>query len=362
MLIQPVILSGGAGTRLWPISRQQNPKPFCRIGDNASLFAQSLNRVQDGQARGIFSAPLIVGAQAHAEKLRAVLRDCEIEARILLEPVGRDTAACVAMAALMAEGENFLQLVMPVDHYIGNKDSFYAAVQKASTAAQDGHLVCFGIEPDGVETGYGHIQAGAETDIKGVYHIDAFKEKPDAAQARDWFETGAVLWNSGMFLFRPDMVLGEMAVHCPEILTACKRAFENRISGAAGDTRFGAEDYAAIPAQPIDIAVLEKTAKACVIPTNMGWADIGTWQGLYALSEKDENANVLNGDVVALNAKGNFVHIDDTMADKKLVVLSGVDNLIVVQTQDALMIVPRHDAQAVKHIVTDLQNQNRRCL
>ena len=361
MLIQPVILSGGAGTRLWPISRQQNPKPFCRIGDNASLFAQSLNRVQEGQARGIFSAPLIIGAQDHAEKLQAGLRDCEIDAHILLEPVGRDTAACVGMAALMAEEENLLQLVMPIDHYMDDVAGFYDAVQKASTAAQKGHLVCFGIQPDKIETGYGHIQAGAETNIKGVYDIAAFKEKPDADQARDWFETGATLWNSGMFLFRPDAVLAEMAAHCPDILTPCKQAFENRISGA-GDTRFRAEDYAAIPAQPIDIAVLEKTAKACVLPANMGWGDIGTWQGLYALSAKDENANVLSGDVVALNAKGNFVHIDDTMPDKKLVVLAGVDNLIVVQTQDALMIVPRHDAQAVKDIVAALQEQNRRCL
>lgn len=364
MLIQPVILSGGAGTRLWPASRQNRPKPFLPLLGENTLLHSTLARVGWGAH---FTAPMIVGGHEHSGLIKqavvgALGEDGMRESKILLEPIGRNTAACVAMAALDALGEgaargeaqaDILQLVLAADHHISDETAFLQAVQMGVEKARAGGLVTFGIVPDCPETGYGYIRRGAQTQCAGVYMIAEFKEKPDAATAQAYCQNGAYLWNSGMFLWSPAQIIKQMRTHCPEILSACEAAFAGRVATQDGMV-FPRALYEKIPSAPIDVAVMEKTKQGCVVPADFGWSDIGSWAALYNLNAKDEAANVTRGDVVTLNAKGNYVQ-----ADKGLVVLAGVENLVVVQTDDALMIVRRDDTQAVKQIVEILKQQNR---
>lgn len=290
MRIQPIILSGGIGRRLWPLSRLHKPKQFLPLIDKKSLFQETLTRIAD---RGLFLPPLIIANQAHEKLVIAQARQAGTKSMtLLLEPIACNTAAPIACAALLAKPTDNIQLVLPSDHYIGDHRAFIDAVQLGAKGAQQNKLITFGISPNRAATEYGYIGLGAESDIKGAFDMAAFCEKPNRAGAQEWLARGHCQWNSGMFMFAPDTMLAQMQTHCPTLLTACKRAIEASIWGM--DTgarakknnnyhivRFAPAHFASMPSLPIDIAVMEKTDCGWVIPTHMGWRDIGSWSQLY---------------------------------------------------------------------------------
>ncbi|MFN3230432.1 MAG: mannose-1-phosphate guanylyltransferase/mannose-6-phosphate isomerase, partial [Asticcacaulis sp.] len=288
--ITPVILSGGSGSRLWPMSRAAYPKQFLALSGEQTLIQQAAMRVRGAG----YAAPIIVSNEDHrfvvAEQLRQI--GCE-PAAILLEPVGRNTAPAVAIAALQAEALGHdLILVMPSDHVIRDQDAFDAAIHKAAQAAHDGALVTFGITPDQPETGYGYIRAGAELDTAGgVHKVAAFVEKPNRETAEAYLAGGDYLWNSGIFLFSARTYLEELKAADPDMLAGCEAA----LKGSTRDLTFCRLDkaaFAAVRSDSIDYAVMEKTQKAAVVPVDMGWSDLGAWSALWEIGDKDDRGNV----------------------------------------------------------------------
>ena len=345
----PVILSGGSGTRLWPLSREAYPKQFLPLAGDDSMLQATWRRVQALAS----AAPLIVANEEHrfmvAEQLRQV--DCS-PAAILLEPVGRNTAPAIAVAALqaIADGADPLLLVLPSDHVISDVAAFQAAVRNAEAAARDGRLVTFGIVPTGPETGYGYIRAGAG---EGVRAVAEFVEKPDAETAARYLASGEYFWNSGMFLFRAGAYLAELERQQPAMLAACRAA----LAAARRDqdfVRLDQEAFAACPSDSIDYAVMEKTARAAVLPIAVGWNDVGSWAALWDIAEQDGNGNAHHGDVIAEDCH-------DTLAwgDGRLVALLGLQDMVVVDTADALLVAHRDHVQDVKGIVTRLKTAGR---
>lgn len=286
MRIQPIILSGGIGRRLWPLSRLQKPKQFLPLIDKKSLFQETLTRIADRQ---LFLPPLIIANQAHETLVKAQARGAGIKSmRLLLEPIACNTAAPVALAALLAKPNDNIQLVLPSDHYIDNHENFIETVQLGATCARQKKIITFGISPDRAATQYGYMQLGEESDIKGAFDMARFCEKPNRAGAEKWLARGRCQWNSGMFMFAADTMLAQMQAHCPTLLAACKRAIEATTweidTKKNNDTRllrFAPAHFASMPSLPIDIAVMEKTDCGFIIPTHMGWRDIGTWSQLY---------------------------------------------------------------------------------
>jgi mannose-1-phosphate guanylyltransferase/mannose-6-phosphate isomerase len=348
----PVILSGGSGTRLWPASREAHPKQFLPLAGTHSLLQSTWLRLA-----GVPDAapPLVVGNEEHrfliAEQLRAV---GAAPGSILLEPVGRNTAPAIAAAALVAgaDGGDPLLLVLPSDHRIGDEAAFRAAIARARPAAEAGALVTFGIVPDAPETGFGYIRAGAGTG-DGVHAVERFVEKPDAATARAYVDSGQYYWNSGMFLFRASRVLEELAATRPEMLAHVRAA----VAGARSDAdflRLDREAFAAAPSESIDYAVMEHTARAAVVPLAAGWSDVGSWSALWQLSERDADGNVFKGDVLALGTRNTLAH-----SPRRLVALLGVEDLVVVDTEDALLVAHRDSVQQVKDIVARLKGEGR---
>lgn len=353
--VKPVILSGGSGSRLWPLSRAKYPKQFLPMIGTKSLFAQTLERV--GTAYG-FDAPLVVANEHHrfivneqADKVGVTLE------RFLLEPVGRNTAPAVAAAALMASRSDpeALLLFLPSDHVIMDMPGFHKAVDRAAAAASAGHLCCFGMTPTRAETGYGYIKAGGGlSGIDGAFHIEAFREKPDAKTAQRYLDEGAYSWNSGMFLFRADVILNEFRKHVPEMLTATEAA----LVGAKEDLNFlrmDKGDFSAVPAESIDYAIMEKTDLAAVVPAEFGWSDVGSFSALWDVQDKDDNGNVAHGDVMLEDTKDSFVHQGDGM----LVATLGVKDLVIVTTDDAVLVADRKRDQDVKKIVDRLKATGR---
>ncbi len=345
----PVILSGGSGTRLWPLSREAYPKQFLALaGDDTMLQATWL------RVRALASAaPLVVANEEHrfmvAEQLRQV--DCA-PAAILLEPVGRNTAPAIAVAALqaMGEGADPLLLVLPSDHVISDVAAFQAAVRAAEPAARDGRLVTFGIVPTGPETGYGYIRAQAG---EGVRAVAEFVEKPDAETAGRYVASGEYFWNSGMFLFRAGAYLAELERQQPAMLAACRAA----LAAARRDqdfVRLDQDAFAACPSDSIDYAVMEKTAQAAVLPIAVGWNDVGSWAALWDIAQQDGHGNAHHGDVIAQDCH-------DTLAwgDGRLVALLGLRDVVVVDTAAALLVAHRDPVQDVKGIVGRLKAAGR---
>ena len=352
--ITPVILSGGSGTRLWPLSRQLRPKQFLPMVDELTLFQNTVQRLQ-----GIpkLAAPLVVCNEEHrfmvAEQLRTLGL---VHQGIILEPIGRNTAPAIALAALhlQAQGKaDALMLILPADHVIQNNAVFHQAVQYAAQAANDGYLVTFGIVPQHPETGYGYIRQGTAIDGLSAYKVAAFVEKPDQATASSYLASGDYLWNSGMFLFRADLFLTELAQHQPAILAACEQALAHP-SQDMDFIRLDKVAFTACPSISVDYAVMEKTGDAVVIPLNAGWNDVGAWSAVWEVSPQDSRGNVLRGDTLTHAANNNLVY-----AEHRLVTLVGVDNLIVVETKDATLVAHRDQAQGVKHIVDQLKAQQR---
>jgi len=347
----PVILSGGSGTRLWPLSREAYPKQFLPLAGEDTMLQATWLRV----APLATAAPLVVANEEHrfmvAEQLRLV--GCT-PAAIVLEPVGRNTAPAIAAAALQAmrDGADPLLLVLPSDHVIADAAAFQAAVRAAEPAASRGQLVTFGIVPTGPETGYGYIRAGAAGD-GGVRAVAEFVEKPDAATAERYVASGEYFWNSGMFLFRASVFLAELERQQPAMLAACRAALD----GASRDEDFVRLDkaaFAACPADSIDYAVMEHTAAAAVLPIDVGWNDLGSWSALWAIAGRDADGNAHHGDVLAQDCRNTLA-----WADGRLVALLGLEDVVVVDTADAVLVAHKDRVQDVKSLVTALKASGR---
>ena len=342
--LQPVLLSGGSGTRLWPLSREAYPKQFLPLAGADTMLQATWRRV----APLATAAPIVVANEEHrflvAEQLRQVGAP---RTAILLEPVGRNTAPAIAAAALqaMAGGDDPLLLVLPSDHVVTDEAAFHAAVREAIPAAAGGALVTFGIVPGAPETGFGYIQAEAGD---GVRAVRRFVEKPDAATAARYLSEGGYYWNSGMFLFRASRFLAELGRHAPAMLAAVRAACD----GAVRDGDFIRLDKAAFeacPADSIDYAVMEKTDRAMVLPVDIGWNDVGSWSALWEVSAQDGDGNAHHGDVIAVDSRNSYAWA------RRLVALVGVDDLVVVETDDAVLVAHKDKVQQVKEVVARLK-------
>ena len=352
--IIPVILSGGSGSRLWPLSRAMRPKQFLGVTEQQTLFQLTLARVQ--QLDGALS-PIIVANHEHrflaAEQARVLGVD---PTAILLEPMGRNTAPAIAVAALQARADNTdpLILVMPSDHIIQDIAAFNTAVALARDAASDGLLVTFGIVPDRAETGYGYVMAGDLLKPAGVHQVARFVEKPDLETAQAYVASGQYCWNSGMFMFRASAFLEELATHRPDIREGAEKAWHN----AHRDLEFirlDKEAFAACPSESVDYAVMEKTRNAAMVSLDAGWNDVGAWPAVWESQAKDDSGNAGRGDFMFEDASGCYVH-----ADHRLVTLLGTQDLFVIETSDAVLVGHKDHAQGVKKIVERLQASKRK--
>lgn len=332
--IVPVILSGGAGTRLWPLSTPARPKQFHALDGTESMLRLTAARVSD---RSRFTAPIVVASSAHADAVEAQLDEL---GSLILEPVGRNTAPAIALAALSARPDDIL-LVMPSDHLIADPDAFQAAIDRAAVAAVDGWLMTFGIAPEHPETGYGYIKRGAAIG-DGVHAVDRFVEKPDAGTAADYLAEGGYDWNGGIFLFRAADLLAGLEQHAPDILAATRQALA---TGTSEGRRIAPDPaaFAAVRAQSIDHALMEVAGRVGVVPVAMGWSDLGSWDALYALGGKDAGGNAVSGPARALDTSGTLIH-----STGPKVVTVGVTDLIVVATGDTVLILPRGESQRVR--------------
>ena len=324
----PVILSGGSGTRLWPLSRGHYPKQFLPLVSTYTMVQETLLRLAGLEG---LKAPLAVCNEDHRFMMAEQL--WEIEAKpsaIILEPVGKNTAPAVAMAALTAASGDDILLVLPADHVISNLEAFHAAIVQAKALAGQGFLVTFGIVPTEPETGYGYIKRDT-LQHGSAFSVAAFVEKPDAETAKNYLQSGDYYWNSGMFAFKVDTFLSELEKFNPEMLACCKQA----LKAAKVDLDFVRLDkdiFSTCPADSIDYAVMEKTDKAVVIPLDAGWNDVGSWSALWDVTDKDAFGNAISGDVLTVDTHNSFIH-----AQSKLVAIIGAHDLVVVETDDAVI-------------------------
>jgi mannose-1-phosphate guanylyltransferase / mannose-6-phosphate isomerase len=345
-MIYPVILSGGSGTRLWPMSRSLYPKQLLALFGDTSLLQQTVERVAGHPG---FAPPLIVANEEHRFIIAEQLREIRVEAAaLLLEPIGRNTAPAAAVAALRIaerDPEGFV-LVMPSDHAIADPQAFHQAVGRAAAAAKAGLLVTFGITPDRAETGYGYIAAGKPiAACGGTFAVARFVEKPQQPDAERYVAAGDYFWNSGIFLFPAAVYLAELERLRPDMLAACKEALAKAKSDA-DFIRLDKAAFAACPADSIDYAVMEHTGSAAIVPVGMGWSDLGSWDALWEMSAKDEHGNALAGNVVAEDTANCYLR-----SENGLIAAIGVEDLVVVATDDAVMVAPRNRTQEVKTLV-----------
>jgi mannose-1-phosphate guanylyltransferase/mannose-6-phosphate isomerase len=354
-MLQPVLLSGGSGTRLWPLSREAYPKQFLALAGEDTMLQATWRRV----AAIANSPPIVVAGEDHrflvAEQLRQIGAPTPA---ILLEPMGRNTAPAIAAAAMQAMrgGRDPLLLVLPSDHVVRDEVAFRAAVAAAMRAAEAGALVTFGIVPDAPETGFGYIQAdtGASGQVhgNGVRPVARFVEKPDAAAAQAFVDAGGYYWNSGMFLFLASRYLEELQRYRADILDGVRAAFD--AAQRDGDfIRLDKHAFAACPSESIDYAVMEKTAMAGVLPVDIGWNDVGSWSALWDVSPQDADGNAHHGDVIAIDSRNTYAYA------RRLVALVGVDDLVVVETDDAILVARKDKVQQVKDVVAQLKVEKR---
>ncbi|CAM4229912.1 mannose-1-phosphate guanylyltransferase/mannose-6-phosphate isomerase [Stenotrophomonas pavanii] len=346
--IQPVILSGGSGTRLWPLSREAYPKQFLPLAGELTMLQATWKRVAPIAARG----PLVIANEEHrfvaAEQLQQVGAK---PAAIILEPVGRNTAPAIAVAALEAtrDGADALLLVLPSDHVITDEAAFRSAVQAAAGAAEAGKLVTFGIVPTGPETGYGYIKAA---DGQGLRAVERFVEKPDLDTATGYVSSGQYYWNSGMFLFKASRYLQELERFQPAMLAGSRQAWQ-QARRDADFTRLDKDAFTAVRSDSIDYAVMEKTADAVVIPLDAGWNDVGSWTALRDVSQQDGDGNAHQGDVIAIDCRNTYAY------GQRLVAMVGLDDVIVVETDDAVLVGKADRMQEVKTVVAQLKAEGR---
>jgi len=340
--VVPVILSGGSGTRLWPMSRPECPKQLLALTADETMLQLTARRTQDA---GHFDAPIIVANAHHADQVEAQLGEIGAQPQaLILEPMGRNTAPAIALAAIAAGGGPAPILVMPSDHVIADVAAFRRAIDAALPLVNEGWLVTFGITPDTPETGYGWIAEGEQI-APGIRKVDRFVEKPPRERAEAMLAAGGHYWNGGIFLFRADIFLGALSVHAPDMLVACQQAMDR-------GTRLGSrimpdEDaFAACPAESIDYAVMEKADRVAVVPVSMGWSDVGSWDALHLLSECDAAGNAHRGTVLSIDSSNCLVR-----SDGPRVAVVGVHDLIVVASGDDVLVVPRGRSQDVKKLI-----------
>ncbi|MAF15511.1 MAG: mannose-1-phosphate guanylyltransferase/mannose-6-phosphate isomerase [Marinomonas sp.] len=347
MKICPIVLSGGVGSRLWPLSREHYPKQCLNLTDSlSSLLQKTLLRTN----RLDVQSPLVVCNDDHRFLIAQQLQDIGVsDSKVILEPVGKNTAPAVALAAfeMLQDDEDALMLVLPADHVIRDVKAFEAAVDQAQALAEEGAVVTFGIKPTRPETGYGYIKSGPDFDV------EQFVEKPDLATAQAYLKIGDFLWNSGMFLVKASQYLRELKQHRADIYDAVEAAYQLR-SEDLDFIRIDHDAFAKCPSESIDYAVMEHTKNAKVVPYGGDWSDIGAWDALYDYKEKDVDQNVISGDVMAEGTTNSLIR-----AESRLVATVGVDNLVVVETADAVLIMDKDQSQDVKKIVSRIKSEGR---
>ncbi|MFG1172058.1 mannose-1-phosphate guanylyltransferase/mannose-6-phosphate isomerase [Erwiniaceae bacterium CAU 1747] len=353
-MVIPIIMAGGTGSRLWPMSRELYPKQFLRLNGEQSMLQDTVSRL-DGLN---VSEPLLICNEQHrflaAEQLRQIN---QLSNNIILEPVGRNTAPAIALAALSAtaKGENPLLLILAADHVIEDKEAFHQAVLSATPLAEQGKLVTFGIVATGPETGYGYIQRG-DAFGESAFGVKRFVEKPDLQTATEYLASGEYYWNSGMFLFSAKRYLEELGEFRPDILAACQLAMSDvKVDAVQDFIRVDVEAFSACPDESVDYAVMEKTTDAVVIPLDAGWNDVGSWSALWEVNQRDDNGNALTGDIFTHKTSNCYINTDDT-----LVAAIGVENLVIVNTKDAVLVIDKSQVQNVKKVVEFLKSNDRR--
>ena len=376
-MIVPVILSGGSGSRLWPLSRELYPKQFLPLVGKSTMLQATVARLSGIQD---ITEPLIVANESHRFMIAQQMQEITVAPlAIMLEPVGRNTAPAVGVAALhaSAKGKDPLLLILPADHVIRDTASFQAAVAESVHYAMDGKLITFGIVPNSPETGYGYIKKGKELTVKAgakskgrgtnakdslishhasvftAFAVDRFEEKPSRTKAASFVQSGDYLWNSGMFMFKASAYLKELKRHAPEMLRVCEEALKRSVKDL-DFLRLDKKAFAECPGDSIDYAVMEKTKAAVVIPLDAGWSDVGSWSSLWEVLPKDKQGNAISGDVLADDLKNSFI-----FAGERLVAAIGMKDCIIVETADAVLVAHKDKAQKVKHIVEELKRQKR---
>ncbi len=353
-MLLPVIMAGGTGSRLWPMSRELYPKQFLRLHGVNSMLQETVNRLEGISVR----EPVVICNEEHrflvAEQLRQINK---LSHNIILEPVGRNTAPAIALAALNAisQGDDPIMLVLAADHIINDCDAFHQAINDAIPFAKKDSLVTFGIVPTGPETGYGYIQRGESTinDISEAFKVKRFVEKPNLETAEQYINSGEYYWNSGMFMFRAKRYIQELDKFRPDILDACKAAMKDSDSDKDFIT-IDKDKFSACPDESIDYAVMEQTSNAVVVPLDAGWSDVGSWSALWDVSSKDRLGNAVTGDTFLYDTQNCYINTDE-----KLVAAVGVDNLVIVSTKDAVLVVDKSKVQDVKKIVEHLKQTKR---
>lgn len=348
--IIPVILSGGAGSRLWPASRQAMPKQLLPLVTEQTMVQETAERLS-GE---LFHPPVFICNAAHADTIRAQMAEIDMPiGAIIVEPMGRNTAPCAVVAALHAQisDPDALILLAPADHHVTKPEAFRRSVAAAMTAAQNGHLVTFGITPDAPETGYGYIEQG-EVLTPGAFDVTAFKEKPDRQTAQAYLDKGGYFWNAGIFLFSPEALLSEMNNFHPDIVKHSEQAYK-KAGLKSGQIDLDADSFAACPSESIDYAVMEPTDKAAVVPADIGWNDIGSFTSLHAL-KKGENGNAVKGDVIAYDTANSLIETDGP-----LVTTVGMDGFAVIVKEGSVLVAKLDAAQDVKKIVETLKAEKR---
>jgi len=349
--MKPVVLAGGSGSRLWPKSRAALPKQFLALTSEQTMLQETLQRLDGSSAAN----PIVICNDAHrflvAEQLRQMGGD---HGGIILEPVGRNTAPAIALAALhaMQTDDDPVLLVLAADHLIKDSAGFQAAVSKANELAMDGNLVTFGIVPDQAHTGYGYIKGGEAIGV-GM-KVDEFVEKPDLATAQQYVDSGNYFWNSGMFMFKASVYLAELKKHAPEMYSICEQAIASE-SKDLDFIRIDPEIFATCPDDSIDYAVMEKTALAAMVPLDAGWSDVGSWSSLWETADtKDEKGNVIVGDAILEGVNNSYIN-----AEERLIAVVGLDDVVVVETKDAVMVANKNKVQDIKNVVNKLKAEQR---
>ena len=351
MMLLPVIMAGGSGSRLWPLSRSLYPKQFISLTSKKTMLQETIARLDTIP----HVPPVFICNEEHRFIVAEQLRQENLNhSGIILEPFGRNTAPAIALAAIRAiqNGDDPLLLVLAADHVIQDQAAFTHSIDTAIKSAIKGSLITFGIVPTSPETGYGYIKKGSSID-NTIFHVERFVEKPDSLTAKTYVASGEYLWNSGMFLFKASCYLNELRKHCPDILRICELAINNSHDDL-DFTRIAPNIFSSCPDNSIDYAVMEKADDVLVVPMDAGWCDVGSFSSLWDISPKNEDANVIIGDVITEKTTNSYIY-----SQNKLVSTVGVDNLVIVETKDAVLVANKDDVQDVKNIVNQLKNANR---
>lgn len=346
MNLEVIILAGGSGSRLWPVSRSMRPKQFLNIHDESSMLRNTISRLNLPDINSI----TVICNEEHRFFVSDQLQGINLEKKIITEPVGRNTAPAITLAALSNKEER-LMLILPADHVIDNTDKFNKILIQATSIANDNKLVTFGIVPNEPNTGYGYIEADEGDNF--YFNVKSFHEKPSIDKAKEYIQSNKYFWNSGMFLFNSKKYISQIQKYREDIFSACKESLDK--SDFIDDIlKIDLDSFSETPSESIDYALMEKTTDAVVIPMEITWNDVGTWKALSEIKDKDSNGNTLDGDIYVRDTKNTYIQTEDS-----LVATTGIDNLIIVNTKDALLVASKDSSQDVKEIVDSLKNQNR---